>query len=240
MAEERKKVSTEQLRILVEEIEKDSTLLIGRPGGRAPIKREYSEKWDILAKRLNCVENGAVKNVSKWQQSLRDWKSNTKKKAAKIMKDKSCQSDVNQELTSLEQRLLNLYDEDHSPVKASGIDISYIAEIDPLSSDDSMEEHVWNEMESICVPNELNITKSSIATECEREKEKLGNGEDQRDILARLSAIEASQQEMEKCHHEHVKAMIAALKSHTVVALRQSKAMEAQTQAILKLLERRG
>ncbi|XP_059045246.1 uncharacterized protein LOC131841030 isoform X2 [Achroia grisella] len=241
MSEERKKVSTEQLRILVEEIEKDSTLLNGRPAGRAPTKTKqgYTEKWENLTKKLNSVENGTIKSVTKWQQSLRDWKSNTKRKAARIMIEKNNRMELNQELTTLEHRLLSLYDENPSSLKSGGIDISYIAEVDPLSSDDAtMDDYLWNnEAESIHTPFELALPKDCVKIERENEKnQKL----DQEDILKRLTALEAAQQEMEKCHSEHVTAMIAALKSHTDVAFRQSKAMEAQTQAILKLLEKKG
>lgn len=69
MSEERKKVSVEQLKILIEELENDATLLSGRGLVRsAPTKLDHIAKWKQLAKKLNSVENGALKNVSKWQQ----------------------------------------------------------------------------------------------------------------------------------------------------------------------------
>ncbi|KAM3961310.1 uncharacterized protein ACR2FA_004648 [Aphomia sociella] len=248
MTEDRKKVSTEQLQLLVEEIEKDSTLLSGRPSGRAPAKQEYIEKWKKLAKKLNTVENGTLKNVSKWQQSLRDWKSNTKRKAAKIRKDKSYQNDVNQELTSLEVRLLNLYDENPTIVKSDGIDISSIIEVDPLpnnSDDDTGDGFLLNnEVHSAHIPIEYTSYKCIVNTgkNVIEDKQKLTNFEELRnsskDILTRLTDLEASRQEIDKCHNEHLKELITVLKEQTVMALRQSKAMEAQTKAVLKLLEK--
>lgn len=67
MSDERKKVSPEQLSMLIVEVEKDPSLLPAR-GRQNRDKAELFEKWEQLAKKLNAVDNGAIKVVSKWQQ----------------------------------------------------------------------------------------------------------------------------------------------------------------------------
>lgn len=67
MSDERKKVSPEQLSMLIMEVEKDPSLLTGK-GRQKGNKTEHFEKWEQLAKKLNTVDNGAVKVVPKWQQ----------------------------------------------------------------------------------------------------------------------------------------------------------------------------
>ncbi|XP_026329904.1 uncharacterized protein LOC113237561 isoform X2 [Hyposmocoma kahamanoa] len=135
MSDERKKVSPEQLSMLIMEVEKDPLLLTGR-GRQKGDKAEHFEKWEQLAKKLNAIDNGAVKVVSKWQQVMRDWKSNTKKKVIKAAVEGS-----NAELSDLESRVLHLYKTESSDNKSPGIDISNIAEIDPLSSEEDNSEH---------------------------------------------------------------------------------------------------
>lgn len=67
MSEERKKVSPEQLSMLIMEVEKDPSLLTSR-GRQKGDKAEHFEKWEQLTKKLNAIDNGAVKIVQKWQQ----------------------------------------------------------------------------------------------------------------------------------------------------------------------------
>lgn len=67
MADDRKKVCTEQLSLLLTEIEKDPLLINGRTGN-AKAKMEYTDKWTRLADKLNAVENGVFKDIHKWQQ----------------------------------------------------------------------------------------------------------------------------------------------------------------------------
>lgn len=67
MTEERKKVSPEQLEILINELEKDQSLING-PRTSAQGRTNYNAKWEELAEKLNSVEGGALKNFTKWQQ----------------------------------------------------------------------------------------------------------------------------------------------------------------------------
>lgn len=67
MSDERKKVSPEQLSMLIMEVEKDPLLLTSK-GRQKCDKAEHFERWEQLTKKLNAVGNGAVKVVPKWQQ----------------------------------------------------------------------------------------------------------------------------------------------------------------------------
>lgn len=65
--------------MLIVEVEKDLSVLtawVQQKGDKA----DYSVNWKQLAKNLNAVDSEAV---SKWQQLMLEWKSNTKKKVIK-------------------------------------------------------------------------------------------------------------------------------------------------------------
>ncbi|RVE48775.1 hypothetical protein evm_006549 [Chilo suppressalis] len=108
---ERRKASPEQLNMLLQFLEADKELAIGKFTGLEGRIRQ-TNAWITITEKLNANSgfgSGAIKTPDKWQQTWRDWKSNVRKKAFKIRKNRftpGCSSNV--QLTEAEEKILRL------------------------------------------------------------------------------------------------------------------------------------
>ncbi|XP_063530019.1 myb/SANT-like DNA-binding domain-containing protein 4 isoform X2 [Cydia strobilella] len=108
---ERRKASPEQLNMLLHFLEEDKELAIGKFTGLEGRVRQ-TNAWIKITEKLNANSgfgSGAIKTPDKWQQTWRDWKSNVKKKAFKIRKNRftpGCNTST--QLTDSEEKILRL------------------------------------------------------------------------------------------------------------------------------------
>ncbi|XP_061707983.1 uncharacterized protein LOC133518329 isoform X2 [Cydia pomonella] len=108
---ERRKASPEQLNMLLHFLEGDEELAIGKFTGLEGRVRQ-TNAWIKITEKLNANSgfgSGAIKTPDKWQQTWRDWKSNVKKKAFKIRKNRftpGCNAST--QLTDSEEKILRL------------------------------------------------------------------------------------------------------------------------------------
>ncbi|RLU24778.1 hypothetical protein DMN91_002868 [Ooceraea biroi] len=78
----RKKTTTEQRLIMLHFMEEHRDLAQNRiqgPNG----KKQAALLWEQLATKLNSCGSGTTKSIDKWIKSWRDWRTDTKAKAAK-------------------------------------------------------------------------------------------------------------------------------------------------------------
>lgn len=108
---ERRKASPEQLNMLLHFLEEDKELAIGKFTGLEGRIRQ-TNAWIKITEKLNANSgfgSGAIKTPDKWQQTWRDWKSNVKKKAFKIRKNRFTPGcNANTQLTEAEEKILRL------------------------------------------------------------------------------------------------------------------------------------
>ncbi|KAL0849469.1 hypothetical protein ABMA28_013751 [Loxostege sticticalis] len=108
---ERRKASPEQLNMLLHFLEEDKELAIGKFTGLEGRIRQ-TNAWIKITEKLNANSgfgSGAIKTPDKWQQTWRDWKSNVKKKAFKIRKNRFTPGcNTNTQLTEAEEKILRL------------------------------------------------------------------------------------------------------------------------------------
>lgn len=108
---ERRKASPEQLNMLLHFLEEDKELAIGKFTGLEG-KIRQTNAWIKITEKLNANSgfgSGAIKTPDKWQQTWRDWKSNVKKKAFKIRKNRFTPGcNANTQLTEAEEKILRL------------------------------------------------------------------------------------------------------------------------------------
>ncbi|XP_013134023.1 PREDICTED: uncharacterized protein LOC106099885 isoform X2 [Papilio polytes] len=108
---ERRKASHEQLNMLLNFLEEDKELAVGKFTGLEGRIRQ-TNAWIKITERLNANSgfgSGAIKTPDKWQQTWRDWKSNVKKKAFKIRKSHfTTGCNTNTQLTKAEEKILRL------------------------------------------------------------------------------------------------------------------------------------
>ncbi|XP_072937134.1 uncharacterized protein [Epargyreus clarus] len=121
---ERRKASPEQLNMLLHFLEEDKELAIGKFTGLEG-KIRQTNSWIIITEKLNANSgfgSGAIKTPDKWQQTWRDWKSNVKKKAFKIRKNRfSPGCNTNTQLTEAEEKILRLICTNTSAFGLSGV-----------------------------------------------------------------------------------------------------------------------
>lgn len=121
---ERRKASPEQLNLLLQLLEDDKDLAIGKFTGLEGRIRQ-TNGWITITEKLNANSgfgSGATKTPDKWQQTWRDWKSNVRKKAFRIRKKKftpGCNSNV--QLTEAEEKILRLICNNVSAFGLSGV-----------------------------------------------------------------------------------------------------------------------
>ncbi|XP_026329445.1 uncharacterized protein LOC113237267 [Hyposmocoma kahamanoa] len=121
---ERRKASPEQLNMLLQFLEQDKELAVGKFTGLEGRIRQ-TNAWIKITEKLNANSgfgSGAIKTPDKWQQTWRDWKSNVKKKAFKIRKNRftpGCNS--NAQLTEAEEKILRLICTNTSVFGLSGV-----------------------------------------------------------------------------------------------------------------------
>ncbi|XP_026757332.1 myb/SANT-like DNA-binding domain-containing protein 4 isoform X1 [Galleria mellonella] len=108
---ERRKASPEQLNMLLHFLEEDKELAIGKFTGLEGRIRQ-TNAWIKITEKLNANSgfgSGAIKTPDKWQQTWRDWKSNVKKKAFRIRKNRFTPGcNANTQLTEAEEKILRL------------------------------------------------------------------------------------------------------------------------------------
>ncbi|KAJ2953839.1 hypothetical protein O0L34_g1468 [Tuta absoluta] len=130
---ERRKASPEQLNMLLHFLEEDKELAIGKFVGLEGRIRQ-TNAWIKITEKLNASSgfgSGAIKTPDKWQQTWRDWKSNVKKKAFKIRKNRFTPGcTANTQLTEAEQKILRLICTNTSVFGLPGV-----PETDALSTD---------------------------------------------------------------------------------------------------------
>ncbi|CAB3250393.1 unnamed protein product [Arctia plantaginis] len=121
---ERRKASPEQLNMLLHFLEEDKELAIGKITGIEGRIRQ-TNAWIKITEKLNANSgfgSGAIKTPDKWQQTWRDWKSNVKKKAFKIRKNRftpGCNTNI--QLTEAEEKILRLICTNTSVFGLSGV-----------------------------------------------------------------------------------------------------------------------
>ncbi|XP_075992617.1 uncharacterized protein LOC142987617 [Anticarsia gemmatalis] len=121
---ERRKASPEQLNMLLHFLEEDKELAIGKFTGLEG-KIRQTNAWIKITEKLNANSgfgSGAIKTPDKWQQTWRDWKSNVKKKAFKIRKNRftpGCNANI--QLTEGEEKILRLICTNTSVFGLSGV-----------------------------------------------------------------------------------------------------------------------
>ncbi|XP_030025102.2 uncharacterized protein LOC115443714 [Manduca sexta] len=121
---ERRKASPEQLNMLLHFLEEDKELAIGKFTGLEGRIRQ-TNAWIKITEKLNANSgfgSGAIKTPDKWQQTWRDWKSNVKKKAFKIRKNRftpGCNTNI--QLTEAEEKILRLICTNTSVFGISGV-----------------------------------------------------------------------------------------------------------------------
>ncbi|PZC81185.1 hypothetical protein B5X24_HaOG213286 [Helicoverpa armigera] len=121
---ERRKASPEQLNMLLHFLEEDKELAIGKFSGIEGRVRQ-TNAWIKITEKLNGNSgfgSGAIKTPDKWQQTWRDWKSNVKKKAFKIRKNRftpGCNANI--QLTEPEEKILRLICTNTSVFGLSGV-----------------------------------------------------------------------------------------------------------------------
>ncbi|XP_013168179.1 PREDICTED: myb/SANT-like DNA-binding domain-containing protein 4 [Papilio xuthus] len=108
---ERRKASPEQLNMLLHFLEEDKELAVGKFTGLEGRIRQ-TNAWIKITEKLNANSgfgSGAIKTPDKWQQTWRDWKSNVKKKAFKIRRNRFTPGcNTNTQLTEAEEKILRL------------------------------------------------------------------------------------------------------------------------------------
>ncbi|GBP06039.1 General transcription factor 3C polypeptide 5 [Eumeta japonica] len=121
---ERRKASPEQLNMLLHFLEGDKELAIGKFNGLEG-KIRQTNAWIKITEKLNANSgfgSGAIKTPDKWQQTWRDWKSNVKKKAFKIRKNRFTPgNNSNIQLTEAEEKILRLICTNTSVFGLSGV-----------------------------------------------------------------------------------------------------------------------
>ncbi|CAK1602833.1 unnamed protein product [Parnassius mnemosyne] len=121
---ERRKASPEQLNMLLHFLEEDKELAIGKFTGLEGRIRQ-TNAWIKITEKLNANSgfgSGAIKTPDKWQQTWRDWKSNVKKKAFKIRKNRFTPgSNTSTQLTEAEEKILRLICTNTSVFGLSGV-----------------------------------------------------------------------------------------------------------------------
>lgn len=121
---ERRKASPEQLNMLLHFLEGDKELAVGKFTG-IDGKVRQANAWIKITEKLNANSgfgSGAIKTPDKWQQTWRDWKSNVKKKAFKIRRNRFTPgSNSNIQLTDAEDKILRLICTNTSVFGLSGV-----------------------------------------------------------------------------------------------------------------------
>ncbi|KAI5634530.1 myb/SANT-like DNA-binding domain-containing protein [Phthorimaea operculella] len=145
---ERRKASPEQLNMLLHFLEDDRELAIGKFVGLEGRIRQ-TNTWIKITEKLNASSgfgSGAIKTPDKWQQTWRDWKSNVRKKAFKIRKNRFTPGcTVNTQLTEAEQKILRLI-----CTNTAVFGLPEVSETDGLSAN-SMLPTQSNRAEDMCI-----------------------------------------------------------------------------------------
>ncbi|XP_013201251.2 uncharacterized protein LOC106143663 isoform X3 [Amyelois transitella] len=149
---ERRKASPEQLNMLLHFLEQDKELAIGKFTGLEG-KIRQTNAWIKITETLNANSgfgSGAIKTPDKWQQTWRDWKSNVKKKAFKIRKNRFTPgSNANIQLTEAEEKILSLICSNTSVFGITGV-----SETSAVSSNSVVTEDQSNIItEDLCNPD---------------------------------------------------------------------------------------
>ncbi|XP_021180979.3 uncharacterized protein LOC110369759 [Helicoverpa armigera] len=126
-ADPRSKITVDQLRILLEAVEDDSSLY--NAGNSDMISFLNIDKWTNLASRLNECPDGAYIPVQNWKFVLRYWSENTRKRR-EMSKAKRASSrhlsisrEEAKELEELEERLFEFMKKESS---MEYVDVTYV------------------------------------------------------------------------------------------------------------------
>ncbi|KAK4874963.1 hypothetical protein RN001_014323 [Aquatica leii] len=107
----KKKISSEQLQILIDFISTNKILLHGKTKPSEAASNEIENLWDELTTLLNSCGSGPSKLKSQWKKTFIDWKCHTRKKARDIlqsMRKTGGGEGKEKVLTPTEEKLLSL------------------------------------------------------------------------------------------------------------------------------------
>ncbi|KAK5648165.1 hypothetical protein RI129_003057 [Pyrocoelia pectoralis] len=107
----KKKVSAEQLNMLVDFIGVNKVLLHGKTKPSEAQDDVIHKLWEEIAARLNSCGSGPAKPKAQWKKTFIDWKSNTRRKSRDLVKSQRRTGGGEDEikgLTAAEEKLMSL------------------------------------------------------------------------------------------------------------------------------------
>lgn len=229
----KRKVSPEQLSILVEALSENKVLVHckNRP---SEAEKELAENlWEDLTKKLNSIGNGPSKTPSQWKKTLIDWKCNTKKKARELKEQQKTGggTTVTRGLTANEKKLMSL----STGISVEGADaeevglgyetVDVIFEISDVVTEMPKDQQCSKRSKSCSPP----VQRKKIYSDTETEKET--------DEASNLQNADMGFKTANKYMHESIEQILQTNCSEAMIELKKKELELKEVELKIRLLE---